>query len=151
MKARKLENLLWCYSPNSNISVDEYMSRYPGDEFVDILGFDHYEFIGDAGAEEAGVQFAEELKRSLTYMNQLAKDHQKIMCLSETGLESIPDPDWWCGVLYPAIKDFPIAYVLTWRNAHDQPTHFYAAWEGFDHAGDMKAFSELDDIVFLKP
>ena len=151
VKARKLENLLWCYSPNSNISVDEYMSRYPGDEFVDILGFDHYEFIGEAGAEEAGVQFAEELKRSLTYMNQLAKDHQKIMCLSETGLESIPDPDWWCGVLYPAIKDFPISYVLTWRNAHDQPTHFYAAWEGFDHAGDMKAFSELDDIVFLKP
>ena len=84
------------------------MSRYPGDEFVDILGFDHYEFIGDAGAEEAGVQFAEELKRSLTYMNQLAKDHQKIMCLSETGLESLPDPNWWCGVLYPAIKDFPI-------------------------------------------
>ena len=139
VKARGLTNILWCYSPNSNISVDEYMSRYPGDEFVDIL------------AEEAGVQFAEELKRSLTYMNQLAKDHQKIMCLSETGLESLPDPNWWCGVLYPAIKDFPIAYVLTWRNAHDKPTHFYAAWEGFDHAGDMKAFSELDDIVFLKP
>ena len=84
-------------------------------------------------------------------MNQLAKDHQKIMCLSETGLEGIPDPNWWCGTLYPAIKDFPIAYVLTWRNAHDKPTHFYAAWEGFGNAADMKAFSELEDIVFLKP
>ena len=151
VKARKLNNLLWCYSPNSNISVDEYMSRYPGDEFVDMLGFDHYEFIGEDGPGEAGIRFSEELKRSLTYINQLSKDHHKLMCLSETGLEGVGDPEWWTGVLYPAIKDFPIAYVLTWRNAHDKPTHFYAAWEGFENAGDMKAFSGLDDIVFLKP
>ena len=127
------------------------MSRYPGDEFVDMLGLDHYEYVGEEGLAEAGVRFAEELKRSLTYMNQLAKDHQKIMCLSETGLESLPDPNWWCGVLYHAIKDFPIAYVLTWRNAHDKPTHFYAAWPGFENAPDFAAFSQLSDIVFLKP
>ena len=150
VKARGLTNLLWCYSPNSNVSVEEYMSRYPGDEFVDMLGIDHYEYVG-GGLEESGVRFAEELKRSLTYMNVLATDHHKLMCLSETGLESLSDPAWWTGVLYPAIKDFPIAYVLTWRNAHDKPEHFFAAWEGFENAADMKKFSELDDIVFLKP
>ena len=148
---RGLTNLLWCYSPNSGISPDGYMSRYPGDEFVDILGLDHYEFVGGDGLEEAGVRFSEELKRSLTYMNVLAKDHQKLMCLSETGLEGLPDPTWWTETLYPAIKDFPIAYVLTWRNACDKPGHFYAAWEGFENAADFKAFSDKEDIVFLKP
>ena len=150
-EVRKLDNILWCYSPNSNISVDDYMSRYPGDEFVDMFGIDHYGHIGADGPEESGVRFANEIKRSLTYMNQLAKDHHKLMCLSETGLESLGDPTWWTRVLYPAIADFPVAYVLTWRNAHDKPGHFYAPWDGFENVSDFKAFCGLDDIVFLKP
>ena len=127
------------------------MSRYPGDEFIDILGLDHYEFVGSGSLEDAGVFFTEELKRCLTFLNALATDHHKLMCLSETGLEGLPDLNWWTGVLYPAIREFPIAYVLTWRNAWDKPGHFYAAWDGFAGAPDFRAFSELDDVVFLKP
>jgi mannan endo-1,4-beta-mannosidase len=150
-KARGLTNLVWCYSPNSGISPEAYMSRYPGDEFIDILGLDHYAFVGSGSLEEASVFFSEELKRCLTFLNALATEHHKLMCLSETGLEGLPDPNWWTGVLYPAIREFPIAYVLTWRNAWDKPGHFYAAWDGFDGAPDFRAFSELDNIVFLKP
>ena len=149
VKARGLTNLLWCYSPNSGVSPDGYMSRYPGDDIVDILGLDHYEFLAPDGIEESGARFAQELKRSLTFLNALSVGHQKLICLSETGLEGLPDPKWWTEVLYPAIKDYPIAYVLTWRNACDKPTHFYAPWEGFENAPDFKAFSEFDDIVFL--
>ena len=116
-----------------------------------MLGIDHYEYMSVGGLEESGVRFAEELKRCLTYMNVLATDHHKLMCLSEAGLESLPDPAWWTGVLYPAIQDFPVAYVLTWRNAHDKPDHFFAPWKGFDNAPDFEAFSQLSDIVFLKP
>ena len=150
-KARGLTNLLWCYSPSSGVSPSEYMSRYPGDEFVDILGLDCYEYVGPDGLEEAGVRFSEELKRSLTFLNVLATDHHKLMCLSESGLESIPDPNWWTGILYPAIKDFPIAYALTWRNACDKPGHFYAPWEGFENAPDFKVFSGQEGVVFLEP
>ena len=150
VKARGLTNLFWCYSPNSGITPEEYMARYPGDDIIDLMGLDHYEFIGPDGFEESGARFANELKRCLTFLNVLATDHEKLMCLSETGLEGIPDPQWWTGVLYPAIKDFPIAYALTWRNACDKPGHFYAAWDGFENAADFKAFSQLDDIIFLK-
>ena len=32
--------MLYVYSPNGPFeSTDEYMSRYPGDEYVDILGY----------------------------------------------------------------------------------------------------------------
>ena len=150
VKARGLTNLLWCYSPNGGVSVEDYMDRYPGDDLIDLMGLDLYEFIGTDGFGESGARFANELKRCLTFMNVLATDHHKLMCLSETGLEGIPDPQWWTGVLYPAIKDFPIAYVLTWRNAWDKPGHFYAGWDGFANAPDFKAFSELDPIVFLE-
>ena len=150
-KDRGLTDIVWCYSPNGNCGPEAYMSRYPGDEFVDMLGMDHYGHIGDDGPRESGVRFANEVKRMLTYMNRVATEHHKLMCLSETGLEGLGDPDWWTGVLYPSIQDFPIAYVLTWRNAHDKPEHFYAPWDGFENVSDFKAFSALDDIVFLKP
>ena len=149
-ETRGLTNILWCYSPNSGISVDDYMDRYPGDDVVDILGVDHYEYVGPDGLEPSGKRFAAELIRSLGFVHALSIGHDKLMCLSETGLESLPDPQWWTGVLYPAIKEFPIAYVLTWRNAHDQPGHFYAPWDGFENAADFQAFSRLEDIVFLK-
>ena len=149
VKARGLTNLLWCYSPNSGVGPEEYMSRYPGDDIVDLLGLDHYEFLAPDGFEESGARFAQDLKQSLTFLNVLATDHHKLMSLSETGLEGLPDAKWWTTVLYPAIKDYPIAYALTWRNACDKPTHFYAPWEGFENAPDFQAFSELDGIVFL--
>jgi len=150
-ETRGIKNLLWCYSPNSGVSADVYMDRWPGDDIVDLMGVDHYENVGPDGFGPSGERFAAELRRCLTFVEGFAKEHGKLMCLSETGLEGLPDPAWWTGVLYPAIKDFPIAYVLTWRNAWDRPGHFYAAWDGFENAPDFRAFSELDDIVFLKP
>ena len=149
VKERGLTNLLWCYSPNGNCTPQEYMDRYPGDEFVDMVGVDTYEFVGGGSLEEAAVRYQEELKGALTYLSAIGMEHHKLMCLAETGLEGLVDPTWWTGTLYPAIKDYPISYVLTWRNAHDKPGHFYAPWDGFEGAADFKAFSELDTIVLL--
>jgi len=149
VKERGLTNILWCYSPGGDAGPQRSMDRYPGDEFVDILAVDTYEFVGGGSVEEARVRYQEELKSALTFLTAAGMEHQKLIALSETGLEGLPDLTWWTNTLYPAIKDYPISYVLTWRNAHDKPGHFYAAWEGFEGAPDMKAFSELDSIVFL--
>lgn len=148
-KERGLDNILWCYSPNGPFTQESYISRYPGDEYVDILGADLYEFAGPDGLEASSVRFSAELKEMLATLTALGEDHQKLICLSETGFEAIPDLTWWTKTLLPAIKDFPITYVLTWRNASDRPGHFYAAWEGFEGAPDMKAFSEDEHILFL--
>lgn len=148
-KERGLENILWCFSPNGPIEPEVYMQRYPGDEFVDILGTDIYEYVGPFGLDVAGVNFNTQVKSMLTALTVMANDHHKLMCLSETGLESLPDPKWWTEVLYPAIRDYSIAYVLTWRNAHDQPGHFFAPWKGFEGSDDFKEFSEKEEIVLL--
>ena len=148
-KERNLTNVLWCYSPGGPITPQVYLERYPGDEFVDILGADIYEFVGLDGLEESRVRFTGQVRETLTTLNILSTDHHKLMCLSETGLEGLPDLVWWTEGLYPAIADFPLSYVLTWRNAHDKPGHFYAPWEGFGGAADFKAFCEKEDIVLL--
>lgn len=150
-KERGLKNLVWCYSPNGPISPEDYMARYPGDEFVDLMGLDLYEFVGaDGNLGAAGVHFSEGLKYSLNSLTAISYEHHKLMALTETGLEGIPDPHWWTGVLEPCVKGYPISYLLTWRNAHDRPGHYYAAWEGSPDAADMQAFSESDSIAFLK-
>ena len=146
---RGLDNLIWCYSPNGPFSQESYLSRYPGDDVVDLLGADLYEFVGPDGIEASGARFTAELSATLDTLTALGQKQQKPICLSETGFEGIPDPEWWTGVLLPAIVDYPITYVLTWRNASDRPGHFYAAWEGFEGAPDMKAFSENEHIAFL--
>ena len=148
-KERGLTNILWCYSPNGPIAPEDYMSRYPGDEFVDILGTDIYEYPGSDSLEEAGVRFGTQVKEMMNSLAALSLEHQKLLCFSETGLEGLGDPAWWTGTLLPAIEKYPVSYVLTWRNAWDKPGHFYAAWDGFEYAEDMKAFSEKDNIVFL--
>ena len=149
VKERGLSNVLWCYSPGGDAGPQRSMDRYPGDEFVDIIGIDTYEFVGRGTLEEAAVRYQEELKNALNFLTAAGLEHQKLIAVSETGLEGIPDLHWWTRTLYPAIKDYSISYVLTWRNASDKPGHFYAPWEGFDGAPDFKAFSELEDIVFL--
>ncbi len=149
VKERGLTNLLWCYSPNGPFTPESYMERYPGDEFVDILGADFYEFVGPDGLQESGARFAGVLRDMLTKMTVLGQEHHKLIALSETGLEGIPDANWWMQVLYPAIKDYSVSYVLTWRNAHDRAGHFYGPWEGYPGEADFKAFAQLEQIVLL--
>lgn len=149
VKERGLDNLLWCYSPNGNIGPEEFLSRYPGDEYVDIMGFDTYSNLGGRSVPEAREVFREKAVSQLTYLTALAREHGKLLCFAETGQEGLQDPKWWTETLLPVIRGFPICYVLTWRNAHDKPSHFYAAWEGFEHAADMRDFSRCENVLFL--
>jgi len=149
VKERGLTNLLWCYSPNGPVSAEEYLSRYPGDDYVDYLGTDIYEYVGPLGLEAAGRHFASQVREMLATLKELGEEHGKRWCLSETGLESLKDPHWWDEVLYPAIQGSGITYVLSWRNAHDKPEHFYAPWKGFENEEDFRQFAGHDDIVLL--
>lgn len=149
VEERGLANLVWCYSPNGPISAEDYMSRYPGDEYVDILGTDIYEYPAGAPLPEAAERYRGQVSGMMATLAPLAEAHGKLFCLSETGFEGIPDPVWWTEALYPAIEGTGVCYVLTWRNAHDKPGHFYGPWEGFENAGDFAAFADKEDIELL--
>ncbi len=146
---RGLDNILFCYSPNSQIDAELYMSRYPGDDLVDMLGLDHYEYVEEGESlYDAGLHYAALLAEGLDMVRDLAAEHGKLMALSETGMEGIPDEKWWTSVLYPVIRDYPIVYVLTWRNAWDQETHYYAPFPGRE--GDFNAFVAEPGIGLLQ-
>lgn len=163
VKERGLTNLVWAYSPGAGVDMKGYMERYPGDETVDVLGLDCYQYVAwpadgrdsishnvrDSLVKASIRPYMEQIGTSLAFMQEIAARHGKTIALTETGLEGIPYEKWWTEVLHPAIKSSGIAYVLTWRNACDRPEHFYSAYPGAACEQDFKEFCRLPDIVLL--
>ena len=154
---RGLKNLVWAYSPNSGLTEESFLSRYPGDGNVDIIGVDHYDFAAadstktDTGRiAEANAFFAKVLRSDMELLAGVAAAHGKLLAFCETGFESIPDPRWWTDVLLESLKDTPVCYVLTWRNAWDKPGHYYAPFDGSPDAENFKEFCGSDRTIFLK-
>lgn len=141
---RGMTNLVWAYSPGAGelSSPEAFAERYPGDDIIDLVGFDCYH----SGSRE---DYMSKMKNALDITVDFAREHGKLAAVTETGHEGLKDPKWWTEVLYPAIKDYPVSYVLTWRNACDQPTHYYAPFPGQESAEDFKTFAELPQIIML--
>lgn len=144
LRAKGVKNLLYAYSPAEFRSAEHYLERYPGDKYVDILGFDTYHHNPQDSLSSGW--FTQRLSNSLAMLSQIAAARQKVMVLSETGCEQIPVQNWWTGVLWPAIKNYRPAYVLVWRNG--RPDHYYAPYPGQASHEDFKAFQNQSRVYF---
>lgn len=145
VKERGLDNLVWAYSPGAGgITPELFAERYPGDEIIDMVGFDCYQYSTDE-------VYIKEMKHALDVMSAFNEGRGKIMAVTETGYEGIPNACWWTDVLYQAVKDYPVSYVLTWRNACDEHMqhHFYGPYPGHLSAENFKEFAELEKIELL--
>ncbi|GAA0562546.1 glycoside hydrolase family 26 protein [Chitinophaga japonensis] len=137
---KQVHNLLYAYSAADFSDAARYLERYPGDAFVDIIGFDLYQY-GSAA------QYRQQLEQRLQVLAQVAAAHHKIPALTETGLERIPEPNWWTQTLLPALQPYPLSYVLVWRNG--RPDHYYAPFPGQASAADFKKFRADKRTLFL--
>src|SRR5690606_13604638 len=98
----------------------EFLERYPGDEWVDMVGMDNYGEMGrDGGYDIASAT------RKLRIVSDYARKKGKLAAFTETGLESIPNNTWWTETLLKVMKSpkLRMAYVLVWRNDPKSPTH----------------------------
>jgi mannan endo-1,4-beta-mannosidase len=145
---RGVNNLLWAYSTDVFDDRDGYLRWYPGDEWVDVLGFDDYQSVRTPETRPA-------LVRRLRTVVELAEERNKVAALAETGVEGVPDPDWWTQTLLAGIRSDPvaqrIAWVLVWRNAnheHDRPDHFYAPFPSHPSATDFVRFRQDPFVLF---
>ena len=50
-------------------------------------------------------------------------------------------------MLLPLLREYPVAYVCVWRNAYQNPTHFYTPYKGHPAEADFKAFTEDGRIL----
>lgn len=144
--SKGVDNVVWAYSPDRCDSAEKYMARYPGDEYVDILGADVYHFNGKEGLE----QYRNTSDTVLSIATSEAEKRGKIAAFTETGLESVTMDDWYTSVLLPILKSHPVAYVTVWRNAHDKPQHFYVPYPGHPAETDFRKFCEDPAIKVIK-
>lgn len=150
IKENEVTNALLAYSPGGEFGTDEakYLERYPGDETIDILGVDTYCYAEEPVDSAALTAFTQSVDQLLGTVCSIAKKHGKLAVLSETGFEGIKTEDWWTATLEPALDKHQIGYVLTWRNAHDKPGHFYGPYPGQLSVKDFVRFYNSDKTFF---
>ncbi len=146
---KSVHNLLYAYNTDRFATINDYLERYPGDDFVDVIGFDIYQ----KGDILQNTKFIAETDRSLTMLEKMAAEKNKIPALTEFGYNTVPDATWWTNVFAKALSRHTIAYALAWRNAGHKSgdeTEFYVPYKGQLSAPDFKRFSLLPNIIFDK-
>ena len=133
-------SLLWAYSPDVVGSREEYMTWYPGDEYVDILGADVYHRDGMDGIDT----WLGNIDTTYGAAVEVAREKGKIAALTETGCEGLPVTDWYTRCLLPVVKKWHPVYVTVWRNGSEwmKKDHYYAPYPG--HPG-VESFKVLHD------
>lgn len=139
-----VHHLIYAYSPDRFSSKEEYLERYPGDDYIDILGFDDYWNLQNESGKN---NFINELE----IVGQLSVEKNKICALTETGLEGITDNTWFTErLLDPILTNSDtkrIAFVMVWRNANNE--HHYAPYPGHTSVADFINFYNNPATVFI--
>ena len=145
--AKQVHNLLYAFNTDKFKDEEEWLERFPGDEWVDVIGFDIYQ----RGKDNA--LFIKDLDNSLSTLEKLASAKNKIAALTEFGYGTLPDSTWWTNALLPAIGNHKIAYALAWRNAGKSPQgryEYYVPFKGEPSAPDFEKFYKSDRTLFQK-
>jgi mannan endo-1,4-beta-mannosidase len=142
-----VHNFIYAFSPDNRFSTEEeYLDRYPGDEWVDLLGVDNY---GDMGRDGYHLDAA---AAKLKIVSDYAAKKGKLAAFTETGLESLSNPAWWNDALLKVMKSdsLRLCYVLVWRNDQRSTTHYYAPFPGHSSVPDFLKFYNDPFTLFEK-
>ena len=142
-----VHNFLYAFSPDNRFTSEKvFLERYPGDEWVDMVGMDNY---GDMGRDRYHPELA---AKKLKIVSDYAEKSGKLAAFTETGLESIPNPAWWTETLLKVMQMYPmkLCYVLVWRNDTQSPTHYYAPFPGHSSVPDFLKFYKDPYTLFEK-
>lgn len=146
MKKHGCSNIVWAYSPNladQTETMEHYEKYYPGDDVVDLIGIDIYQRKPD------NAQYQSWLRSEIDVVKQVGEKRKKLIALTETGYQNVPDSTWFTKTLLPILKEYPLCYVLIWRNAWDNPTENYIAAPGKITENDFKLFYKDEKTLFV--
>ena len=153
LESQGVHNMLYVYSPNGPLTSEaEYLTRYPGDEYVDIVAFDYYDDYNTYPAVSDGSYF-DNLNKTCQVVSSFAQKRGKIAAISECGVrvmkadgsdnegllvkgnpvrEEATGTNW-----YQKVNDIAKAnnmpYYLVWANFSD--TNFYVPYKYNDTYG----------------
>jgi len=143
-----VHNILYAFSPDNSYSTSaNYLSRYPGDAYVDVLGMDNYGDLnnqGQAGADTANAK--------LKMVSDLAKTKVKIAAMTETGYQVTSSntavTGWFSNYLYNTLtaNSIEISFVMFWNNSN---TAYYVPTPSATNAADFTSFATKPKSVLI--
>ena len=156
-----VHNLLYAYSPN-HVKKD-YLDRYPGDEYIDILGFDHYYFNRIYDIAIIGLRPLTNYKKDIVWLCEEAARRNKIPAVTELGLETSHYKNFWTKYFgLPHEKEGMEqitgsgrsprkgpAYIMLWRNDKTSPKHYFGPVPGHKNNEDFKKLLSKDIYLGL--
>jgi mannan endo-1,4-beta-mannosidase len=117
---KDVRNFLYAFSPGSPFNNDEskYLLTYPGDDYVDILGFDTY------NNGEGTDLWLKQVVQDASLISKLADSKGKVAAFTEFGYSNMKvtgnnDTQWFTRLLNALKSDSDakrMAYMLTWAN-----------------------------------
>lgn len=136
---KNVHNILYSFSPDNTYATSStYLSRYPGDGYVDVLGMDNY---GDFNNQ--GTNGATNANNKLKYLSDLAIAKNKIAALTETGYRVTSTTpaisNWFSTYLYDAMtkNNVQLGFVMFWANGNGG---YYVPTPTASNAADFNSF-----------
>jgi hypothetical protein len=155
---------LYAYSPN-NIEAD-YLERYPGDSYVDILGVDMYFKGYFEDAKSIGIYPQASWKSDVFELLNLAEARNKIPAITEFGNEGVWYEKFWTDyfawpIQSEGLKDWSknsgmklpsrvMAYAMIWRNDPSDSKHFFGPAPGHPDVDNFLLMTSSGRFLFLE-
>ena len=154
---KNIHNILYVYGPSSEAAnIDEYGERYPGDDYVDILGFDMYH----SSPADADTWF-DSFKQELSVVEAFATAHNKLITVTETGVaNSVAKGDNqtallktgnqhldWYNEMLEAVSSSKASYFLLWANFGEKDGFYTPYVKEVKENGTLHGQEELDYFV----
>lgn len=139
---KNVHQLLYAYSPGKFATEAAYLERYPGDDYVDVLGLDVY----DKPENHPGTTFITQFAGMIDMLDSMAATKNKVFALTETGFQNLTMADWYTDVLLPVISGNKLSYAMTWRNAGSN--YFFVPYPG--QASESNFVSFYSDSAIFK-
>jgi mannan endo-1,4-beta-mannosidase len=147
---KNIHQLLYAFNTDRFLSEEDYLIKYPGNDWVDVMGFDIYQ---RKGGSEGNKEFIHATDTMLTMLTTITAARNKIPALTEFGYGKVPDSNWWTQVLLKALDHHKISYIMAWRNAGLKSSgdiEYYVPYKGQVSEKDFIKFSKESKILLQK-
>lgn len=126
-ETKGVHNILYVYGPGSEAAnVAEYGARYPGDAYVDMIGYDMYH---SNPSQENEAAFLNNVKSQNAILREFATAHDKLYAITETG---VADGDIALKRTGNDVKDW---YMQLLDNLDGEGVSYFLVWANFSENG----------------
>lgn len=139
-----VHNVIYAISPqiDNQGTENEYLLRWPGDEYVDFLGIDCYQGINN-------LVFTNNLKT----LSKISRNKKKPCGVTETGVEGFTKKTYWTDNIHaPMTAGGKVSFLMTWRNKYvgnnENDKHFFSVYKGHPSEADFVKMYNADNTFF---